>query len=515
MMNRRSVSVPEQSRRAEFGPAIDGVMLLGAALVAVPLALLDPMLGVIPFLAVATVWLLRRLGVGRFVPGSALGWLFASTILVTCIAPSLGGFGSIVRFLLAIVAATVLVLDNRSALPRLPKLVVFGLALLILSLSASFLAAPSSGYGAARFVNWVMFIPLFALSFRRPNINATLFGLIATSIIQILGVGLQIAGLMGGTWGGLLTSGEGSGTKTWLTRYTGFLANPNDLGLLLSIGIIALTACLYAKTSLRLKVFCSALIVLFGSGVVLTGSRGALVAIVLGVLIVFVAVGSRGWVMAIIATTAISIFLHLSNWDALNRVATSFSSILGGTDGSALQRSAVWGERAASGGNYVLGNGFGGYVSNSLFSKASYFDLDAASARLATVDNSWLKLLLESGAVGVIGLGIVLVVPMIGALRKFSDGRRLVGIAAGAMLAAMLWRSFSVDILDTNPWNAIFFLLAGTALSSQTPRGHSAITPRSKISGITQYPQTVDVRLGLNPLSEGAQVPTDQFSGRV
>jgi hypothetical protein len=467
------MKLTSQNISAARNAASNGLVLLVTAAAAVVLAFIDIRLPFAAFAALAVVWLLRYIGLGQFVPNKPIGWLYAAIIFMTCWAPSLGTAGTIVRFALAALAIVALITSFRQTPPpQLARSLKFGVALLILSLGVSTIAAASTGYGLSRLINWAMFLPLLWLAVRKPDIKGAGFGLIATCAFQMIGIGLQVAGLMGGTWGGLLTSGTtyNPETSSWLKRYTGFIWNPNNLALILACGIIVLAACMLGKVTVRVRFGCLALIAVFTVGVISTGSRGGLVAVALGVGVLLMVAGRRGLALGIVAVSLGATAYIFSGSHELDRIIQSFAEIVSGTDASAAQRSGVWLTRleSAEGGSWILGNGFGGYALD-IFANQRGLDIDHTLARRATVDNSWLKILLESGLVGVLGMALTMLSPMFSALKKSTGDRRLWGIASGAVLVALLWRSVSVDMLDQNPWNAILFLTIGLAAAAASP----------------------------------------------
>lgn len=462
-------TLSEAARTGKHTSLTIGVVLIVSSLLAAMVATHDVRLAFAPLAFLAIIGVSRFVGVGSTVPREPIGWLYAVIVFVTCWAPSLGTAGTIARFGIAGVALAALIVISQKNETPLPALTKLGISVLILSLAISAVGAASSGYGAARILNWVMFIPLVWLVYRRPHVKGMIFGIVATCVFQMAGVGLQMAGFMGGTWGGLLTSGTtyNPETSSWLRRYTGFIANPNNLALLLACGVIVLAACLLSQITVRLKVACLALIGLFVVGVVMTGSRGGLVAVGLGLMALFIAAGRRGVAAGILAASLALVALQLGPTEELDRVVVSFSEILSGTDASASQRSDVWMTRlgAANESDLALGSGFGGYAP-SLFANQQGLDIDGLAARTATVDNSWLKLLLESGLLGAAGLATTLLYPMFAAFFRSSGSRRLWGIASGSVILALIWRSISVDMLDQNPWNAITFLAIGFATAA-------------------------------------------------
>ncbi|MDQ0731138.1 O-antigen ligase family protein [Arthrobacter sp. B1I2] len=450
-----------------------GIILIVTSVVAVVAGFFDIRYSFGAFAALAVLALVQSIGLGRFLPKAPVGWLYALVIFVTCWAPALGTVGTISRFVLAGVCLVALIHSFSLPAPRMNKAAKAGVVILLVSLILSTLGAASSAYGLSRLLNWTMFIPLLWLGFRRPDIRGAGFGLVVTSIFQMIGVGLQMAGLMKGTWGGLLTSGltYNPETSSWLTRYTGFTMNPNNLALVLACGVIVLAACLLADLPRRTKVGFLMLMGLFAVGIVLTGSRGGLVAVAIGVVVLFFFAGKRGVALGITVLGLAIVAYVITGSRELDRLLQSFIEIVSGVDASATQRSNVWLTRLQStqNGNMFIGTGFGGYAPE-LFAGQHGLDVDPASARRATVDNSWLKILLESGVLGMFAMALTMLAPMCSALWKSTGDRRLWGIAAGAVIAALIWRSISVDMLDQNPWNAFVFIALGLAAASTAPR---------------------------------------------
>jgi O-antigen ligase len=446
-----------------------GLVITAATALSALLFLVDVRLAFAPPGILTACWIAKGLRVGEAIPRTKVGWLYASVIFLTCLAPSLGTVGTVARFALAGVVFIVLIYLQSKDDPGLPTSLKVGIAILMLSLIISTIGAASAAYGIARLLNWTMFLPALWLAYRRPDVRGMAFGIIVTCLFQMAGVGLQMLGLMGGTWGGLLISGTtyNPETSSWLTRYTGFIANPNNLALLLACGIIVLAACMLSNIPTRLKLTSLGLICLFSAGVVLTGSRGGLVAVTLGVLVLFMAAGRRGMALGILAAGIALAVLQFGASQQLDRVVASFGQILSGGDASAVQRSSLWLARfgTAQEGGLALGSGFGGYAPG-LFSDQQGLDVDPKAARLATVDSAWLKMLLESGILGLTAMAITLLHPMLGSVIKSSGSSRLWGITAGSILVAIVWRSLSVDMLDQNPWNAVIFLTVGLAAAS-------------------------------------------------
>lgn len=468
-------------------PTLVGLSLIVAAVGAMLASTLGgPLAGLATLAAVVVGCLLLRAGAVLIAPRSAFGWGYAALIISVSIAPSLGTVGTSLRFSLAILAfllAAHCLLGDRE---RFPRRVVLLLWVILVILTASALAAPSLWFGAARWVNWVMFAPLLVLYFCRPDVRGVVFGILTAAGVQLVGVFLQINGMLGGSWGGLLLEGTSytAVTASWLRRYSGFIQNPNDLAMILALGCVIATALFIVSRGFLPRLLCSILLIGFTWGAVQSGSRGGLLAAVLGCLIVVVFLGMRsaiaGGALAILAIIGLS-FVQSAE---LNRLLTSFGDLWAGTDASAVNRGIVWARRSEGFGplDYLTGAGFGGY-SPELFAAQNSLDIDRTAASLATVDNSWLKILLESGSIAVVAFAILFAMIFQRALFNVTT-RTVASIVASAGLAAIIWRSFSIDLFDVSPWNAIIPLLVAVALRSShiSPMGPRSLTIRGKPS---------------------------------
>ncbi|MGB3830212.1 MAG: O-antigen ligase family protein [Ornithinimicrobium sp.] len=386
-----------------------------------------------------------------------LPWLtsfvLATLIPVVTIAPSLGAGGTVLRTALAGVAV-IAVMRDHSRLQPSQALLAFTWVTLVAAMT---LGSPDLGQGIVRAINWLMFMPLIFLAAHPGHWAIVTRSALFTCWVHLIAVGAQMLGLLGGTWGGLLTSGADydPSRNNWLTRYTGLLYNPNDLGLILALGVVVALMLASERGGSRAW-FAIPSAALFTAGIILTGSRGAVLALVLGivVLLVFLPTLHRLLVISLAVVTTIA----LTTREGETRlVLSSITDIFTGADRSASTRQNLWSTYLDRADNLVIGNGFGATV------KAGAVDSAAAPSAIATVDNSVLKLLLEGGGLSVavfLALLAVIYLPLL----TLRNGRHR--YAAGAILAgvAMIgFRSGSVDLFDINPWNAIIWLFAGLA----------------------------------------------------
>jgi O-antigen ligase len=460
---------------------VDEMGLYLIALVGIAVAFIDVGYAMIAMPAALFLLLgLRFFRVSAALPEDRTGWLYAAVLIGTSVTPSLGAGGTVLRLGLAglgLLAGLHYVLGSSRWMPT-PALI--GVATLVASLVFAAVLGASASFGITRFVNWVMFVPLLFAAFHRPAMRGAAFGVVVAAAVQMIGVLLQATGLFGGLWGGLrLTPGQ------WLTRYTGFILNPNDLALLLSLAVIVAAAALMTGLPGRLKYLLGALIVVFLWGVILTGSRGGIVAVGLGIAVLLAARGLRALAVGTVLAAVAGAYLYTSTAIGVVRVLESLGEIVRGQDPSTIQRAQVWEDRMAGYDltDIALGRGFGGYAPH-LFGRVTELDIPAEILVLGTVDNGWLKLGLESGIVGVVALAAVMLTALsCGLVRARSLNNGLAGAATAACLVALLWRSTSVDLLDANPWNAWICLAVGLGLATGAPdRTGQSVTPHTDSS---------------------------------
>ncbi len=467
--------------------ALVGVASIAAALLAAGLRVAgaSPVVALAPLALLAALLSAGALGLYRAAPRTATGWLVVVALVVAPVAPAVGAWGTWVRLGVA-VAATIAVGASAGPRPHLPRAARAGLLMLGLALVMAALGASSTFYGVARLVNWVMFFPLFMLMVRRPGTaSAAAWGAVASACVQMAGVGLQVAGLVSGTWGGLLVVGTqyDRASAEWLTRYTGWVMNPNDLATILVVAIVVAVCAIIRGEAIHTSAALATLVAVFVWGIVLTGSRGGLVSLAAAIAVICILRGPRALAVVAAGTLAATVAAAAvvrSGVPSLTRLLGSFGEIFGARDPSAIARDAVWSGRLSQAGSrtFLIGDGFGGYAPE-LFSAQRSLDVNSSAASLATVDNSWLKLFLETGTIGALGLALVVGAAIVGVHRQVRHGSRDVGVALAAVLTALIVRSFTVDMLDVNPWNAVWPVVLGLAIGGAARWDRSdGMTPR-------------------------------------
>ena len=436
--------------------------------------------------------------------------IIVSGVTVT-VAPSLGGIGTYARMMCALWAAVALMHIRLSPEPRLQRSRVIDQMAILGFFAALAMAATTPvgfAYGISRLTNWLMFVPLGIVFFRRPRYAALAVVALLVAAVQTVGVLLQVKGVLGGVWGGALISGNDYNpiTSRWLVRYTGFVQNPNNLAILMNLCAVACLSVAWMCRDRRLRMVMICGVATSAGVVVVTGSRGGLIGLPLGLLVFSLFTGTR-------ALIRIGILAAIGSWAALNAhfssldgLLSTFTKIIGGQDQSIQHRLAVWTKYQEGGLSPIFGQGFGGYNQTAL--GGSGFDVSADAARQATVDNSWLKLLLETGVIGVTFAALVVLCCGTALIRAVSTGApRPVVAGVGAAITIVLWRSASTDALDINPYNMIVPLLIAAALQLAQPIDSRALTsgefqngPRKRstasISGTAMGSETPQARLG-------------------
>ncbi len=399
--------------------------------------------------------------------------VLASVIPIVTVAPALGALGTVARVLVAALAAVIVL----RAPVRLPPTLTVLLVGLIMLLGAAAVGAPSLGYGAARLFNWTMFIPLAYVGAAHSRIRILAGSLIAACWLQVLGVGMQMTGRRGGEWGGLVMPGTEVSVDGGriLVRYTGFIGNPNDLGLLLGLGVLLclVVAVLPGERRRRgLAVLCAAA---FSACLVSTGSRGAIIATGLGLVITAAVLRGRpaGLLLGLAAVSAV---LLVTRGGGTAVIVRSLTSIFSGTDISAMSRGTLWSEYVHSNTAWLLGNGFGGYLPSGPQGVA----FGGERGETGTVDNGWLKLVLENGLLGALLLALLFIVaalPVVRTAAAVPTLRPQVAVCIGYAVA-IASRAASADLFDINPWNAILWLLLGvlTAMGNRDTGPEDAVS---------------------------------------
>lgn len=395
---------------------------------------------------------------------------------VTTLAPSFGALGTPARFLLALAAGVVVL--HRPARLQVPNAMLFTAFVLILSAQA--VGAPYLGYGLTRLANWVMFMPLLFIGGGVERLLIVGRSLFVTCWVQVGGVLLQLTGQLGGTWGGLLTSGSYAdpAQRNWLTRFTGFVGNPNDLGLLLSLGVMM------CVLSVAMGVLSHKTILLGSAGVFvwvifLTGSRGAILGLVIGMIVSLAFLSGRQRVL-VSTISALAGALILTRSGAFSIVVNSIGEIFAGQDASASFRTSLWHDRLSLDHSWLFGGGFGAYAGRAITGSGG-LGVDQAVQESTTIDNGWLKLFLEGGGLAVTALALLLLSILASALTKHvrASVNPLATSVVFTSMTMILWRSLSADLFDINPWNAVIWLNGGLAVGLAAQRAKHGVPRQS------------------------------------
>jgi O-antigen ligase len=206
--------------------------------------------------------------------------------------------------------------------------------------------------------------------------------------------------------------------------------------------------------------------------VYLTQSRGALLAVGLVLVLLATTTGVlrvAGALSALTALVAVAVLLVPGLGGQLGGTAESVRDAATAQDESSSARSGLWAERLRDS-DWVLGTGYGGYAERVGVSPGD--DTDRAR-ELLTIDNGWLKLLLEEGIPGVVVLALIIGLAVAAGLRARGGPDEALGLIAAAALVAIAFRGASADVFDIAPWNFLFWLIIGLALGARPGPGRA------------------------------------------
>lgn len=351
-----------------------------------------------------------------------------------------------------------------------------GLGVLVLAFLAfqvvPMLLAGANSYAILRFLNWVMFVPLAFVQFDRRMVRVAASAAVIVTVILLVGLLMQVGGVLPGVWGGLQIGGGAGIRPTYARRFTSFLQNPNDLALfMLMMAVLVYVGFVVTRRPWPQRVAAGALAGFCVVGLLLASSRGALLALPIAAAFLFVARQRRA-VITLAGSGLVVLLVMLPLVPRLQQsVVTGLESVVavvGGTDSSVTSRTQTWAERISSSqGGPLIGGGYGGYADIPAGAIARAEERAALYQQL-TVDNGWLKLLLEEGVIGLALLGSVVVGALYLSLRHAIRRRDAVAAVCGALIVAAVFRAFSVDVFDINPWNFALWTLVGVVRSLET-----------------------------------------------
>jgi O-antigen ligase len=465
----RAIRLPSRDR----GEVLAWVAALLAASLVGAVVALDERVGLALLaltLVVVGVWLVVRIFAAT--RPRPLDVAVTVPILALPLMPYLASLGlpgaSALRFAIAIVPLALMVAGaiaiRRPALAHGGFFVLFFAAYQVIP----FLGSPDASYSVLRLANWLMFVPYAFLAYDERAFRVAAKAAVLSALVVFGGLLLQQAGLIGGAWGGLQIGGSHS-APIYATRYTSFLLNPNDLALFMfGVAVVAAIVATFGTTHWPSRLLLGLVVLAAGVAVLASNSRGAFLSVPLVLVYLFAAGARRQVTIAIVAVGLAAIFviptLPVAR-SATRGISDSLTAIVTGSDTSARDRQAVWQERLDAAGNPVIGSGYGTYGGASAFTDDALRNRQQL-LRSLTVDNSWLKMLLESGIVGVLLMGAVLVAWIVNTARAARSPRlKATALSLGALGVLLLFRSFSVDVLDINPWNFFLWLLFGMTAS--------------------------------------------------
>ncbi len=466
----RTEAVRPETRRLQGIVGLLVIALVGVATAAYPTAVATV---TVLALGSAVVWITWwRMDC---IPTRPFDIALALTIVVLPVAPvlnDLAGLGTVLRFGFA-VALVVLIVAGGVPLAR-PTwgngrwlVLAFGVFQLV-----ALVGSGNAVYGGIRLGNWVMFMPIAVIAWDSRRLRVAAAALFSGAVLLALGIGMQFTGVLGGTWGGFLLSGVGAVGPLYSIRYTSFFQNPNDLGLaMLSLTLAALLLLGVPGRSAAWRLALMGGAGIMTAGFVVSGSRAPLLGLPFVGLYLIAVRRSRAVLQLLAVGGLVTIAILTMSPGLRESVAANLGSVIqivNGDDASATARLEVWSTRINGAGNLLVGAGYGGYTSVGATDVTQATQRSALYAA-ATVDNSWLKLGLEEGIVGIALLAGILTYALrraVGLVRR--QGGWLVGSIGGSILVLMVFRAFSMDIFDINPWNFFMWVVVGILLSDPT-----------------------------------------------
>lgn len=406
------------------------------------------------------------------IPSRPVDLAVACGVLLLPVVPFLNTLSPIGTLLRYALAGAVMMLIGIGLIPVRRGMLAAGGWLIVVFVALQIVPlvrAEASVYGLLRAANWVMFVPFAFIDYDARARRITLAAGIGAGLLLCFGVVLQILGVLPGAWGGLPLS---DGAESPLaTRYTSFVLNPNDLGLyLLGISVALYVFSRHQHLDLAARVSVLSGVAMCAAFLLLSASRGAILAAPI-VILFLIAIGDRRTLthFAVVSACALVIVLLIpplraSAWTTIG----SLGSVLTGDDVSIAARIDTWNRWMTSDTNLLIGSGYGGYAAAAQFAG---IDISAARDRAElyralTVDNSWLKLWLEQGLLGIIAFTPILVGAVVRCFRSARSHWSPATATIGALLVAIGFRAASVDFFDINPWNFILWLLIGLSFSA-------------------------------------------------
>lgn len=388
------------------------------------------------------------------------------------IAPALGSFGnwpSVGRLILAISLIVALlsgVIPVRSQPMKYGGWLVLAFALYQ---CVPLVANGVGDYGLLRLGNWIIFVPLAFVRYDERNARYAFGAVLLTSLVLFVGILLQMTGMLPGVWGGF--SNGDLFHPVFAPRYTSFLQNPNDLGLFMACaGLFSYLYLIQPGRSLRIRLFVMAVLLLATYSVILSSSRGAILAVPFVLLGLFFLRTRRALLRAVIGAVVCYAIVSVgfpSVRTTIDRNGALVGQVISGSDRNVTSRLAVWHRASSRRGNVLVGAGYGGYGPEALVASFSIQQRHQIAQGL-TVDNGWLKLYLEEGLIGILLFGAILFYLIRNAyLSRALTGWRLPSTLAIAAALAMIFRAFSADVFDINPWDAYIWMAFGVAASAR------------------------------------------------
>jgi O-antigen ligase len=473
--------------RASWAPLVYPLVAATAALVGLlavrELAALLVLTFAVVVLLVLTA-ILSRAGIKQL---RATDLMVMTTVVYLALAPFLTSYGTIFSALRFVLAAMVSALILLRQIPLREHAMRNG-GWLVLAFAAYQLiplfSEGATSYGILRFLNWIMFVPLAFVRYDRQSAKFAFGAVVVTSLVLFGGILLQKQGVMGGVWGG-----ESNGdllNPTYAQRYTSFLGNPNDLGLfMLCTVLFSYLYAVHVGTEVKSRIVATVVTLIAVYSMFLASSRGAFLALPLALVFFFLMGAKRTLIIALAAVAFVLLIVDPLIPSVRTSTAAAVASverITAGDDVSSSARLTIWTQRLSHSGNITLGTGYGGYAVGAKVADSRTNERQQLYQQL-TVDNGWLKLWLEEGIVGLLLFaGILGYLVRNGVRSRAGSFAGLIGLMTAGAAVAMIFRNFSADIFDINPWNAHIWILFGMAASFAVVTNERGIQPKVDVT---------------------------------
>lgn len=290
--------------------------------------------------------------------------------------------------------------------------------------------------------------------------------LLSTLLVAIFGIYQAVIGDLGGLYFWLYPGQQNDLPLLWTGRITSFLNYYNTLAGYLNLALPFALGCLGFRVGGRLRLLAAACLATASIALILTQSRGGVFAfggtIVLAIFLLMPRASNR---KGLVIAACIAGFLAVP---ILMQFSTRFGTI---QDESGLERLVIWGDALGMFlASPILGVGYGNF--------RSLFALPGMQPGSLDVNNLWLQIPTETGLVGLVIFGFLMVIAMRVAWsqlhrpQSFLDG--VIGFGSFAALVSVLTHGFVDSLFNVSgQFGALFWMILGIL----TAREHFRKTP--------------------------------------